>query len=95
MTSGVSRRVQWLQREAAQLERNAFFDADIGARLGLAKTLSAVGNTRNVRKADMIHNDLQPLVTVDPETYQVHADGQLLWCEPATNLPMAQRYFLF
>ena len=71
------------------------FDADIGARLGLAKTLSAVGNTRNVRKADMIHNDLQPLVTVDPETYQVHADGQLLWCEPATNLPMAQRYFLF
>ena len=43
----------------------------------------------------MIHNDYAPDITVDPETYLVHADGQLLMCEPATTLPMAQRYFLF
>ena len=71
------------------------YESDIGRRIGLAKTLAPVGNTRTVRKADMIHNDYQPSVTVDPETYQVHADGQLLWCEPAVSLPMTQRYFLF
>ncbi|MEO8136175.1 MAG: urease subunit alpha, partial [Betaproteobacteria bacterium] len=70
-------------------------DADIAGRLGLAKTMAAVGNVRQLRKADMIHNDYQPVITVDPETYQVRADGQLLWCEPAASLPMAQRYFLF
>jgi urease subunit alpha len=63
--------------------------------LGLKKTLSAVKNTRNLGKKDMIHNDYTPDITVDPETYLVHADGQLLMCEPATSLPMAQRYFLF
>jgi urease subunit alpha len=63
--------------------------------LGLKKTLSAVKNTRNLGKKDMIHNDYTPDITVDPETYLVHADGQLLMCEPATFLPMAQRYFLF
>jgi urease subunit alpha len=63
--------------------------------LGLAKTLSAVTNTRKLGKKDMIHNDYAPDITVDPETYLVHADGQLLMCEPATSLPMAQRYFLF
>jgi urease subunit alpha len=67
----------------------------IGDRLGLAKTLASVRNIRGIRKADMVHNDYRPTVTVDPETYQVHADGQLLWCEPAASLPMAQRYFLF
>jgi urease subunit alpha len=54
-----------------------------------------VKNCRNIRKTDMIHNAYMPSITVDPETYQVVADGQLLTCEPATVLPMAQRYFLF
>jgi len=52
-------------------------------------------NCRNVTKADMIHNAWQPSISVDPQTYQVIADGQLLTCDPATVLPMAQRYFLF
>ncbi|MBI3480127.1 MAG: urease subunit alpha [Nitrosomonadales bacterium] len=63
--------------------------------LDLKKTLSVVKNTRNLGKKDMVHNDYAPEITVDPETYLVHADGQLLMCEPATSLPMAQRYFLF
>jgi urease subunit alpha len=63
--------------------------------LGLKKTLSAVKHTRNIGKKDMILNDYAPDITVDPETYLVHADGQLLMCEPATTLPMTQRYFLF
>ncbi|HQS58086.1 MAG: urease subunit alpha [Gallionellales bacterium 35-53-114] len=67
----------------------------IGDKLGLKKKLSAVKGTRTVRKADMIHNNYAPGMEVDPETYQVKADGQLLTCEPAAVLPMAQRYFLF
>jgi len=63
--------------------------------LALKKPLSAVKNTRKLGKKDMIHNDYAPEITVDPETYLVHADGQLLMCEPASSLPMAQRYFLF
>ncbi len=63
--------------------------------LGLAKSLVAVRNTRAIGKKDMIHNAYTPEITVDPETYLVHADGQLLLCEPAASLPMAQRYFLF
>jgi urease subunit alpha len=63
---------------------------------GLAKGVVAVENTRGgISKASMIHNSATPDITVDPETYEVHADGQLLVCEPATVLPMAQRYFLF
>jgi urease subunit alpha len=54
-----------------------------------------VKNCRSVTKAHMIHNAWQPSISVDPETYQVIADGQLLTCEPAKVLPMAQRYFLF
>jgi urease subunit alpha len=65
------------------------------ARLGLAKPLEAVRNTRKLRKADMVHNDGQPVIEVDPETYLVRADGIPLVCEPAKSLPMAQRYFLF
>ncbi len=65
------------------------------AALGLAKPLHAVKNTRAVRKSDMIHNDGQPHIEVDPETYLVKADGVPLICEPASVLPMAQRYFLF
>ncbi len=63
--------------------------------LQLNKTLAAVHTCRNIKKADMIHNNWQPVITVDPQTYLVHADGERLLCEPATELPMAQRYFLF
>ena len=73
----------------------AAFDAGIGEALKLNKPLIAVRNTRMVRKADMIHNGLAPKMEVDPETYEVRADGELLVCEPAKVLPMAQRYFLF
>jgi urease subunit alpha len=54
-----------------------------------------VKGCRNVTKADLIHNDYLPDIDVDPQTYQVKADGVLLWCEPSDVLPMAQRYFLF
>nr|MDQ6922666.1 urease subunit alpha [Pseudomonadota bacterium] len=64
-------------------------------RLGLTKPLVAVANTRKLGKRDMKLNDTLPAVEVDPETYTVRADGVLLTCEPATVLPMAQRYFLF
>jgi urease subunit alpha len=73
----------------------AALDADIGGRLGLAKPLLAVRGTRALGKRDMIHNDAAPHMQVDPETYEVRADGVLLTCEPARELPMAQRYFLF
>ena len=68
---------------------------NIGGRLGLAKTTLAVNSTRTISKADMVHNDHCPVIEVNPETYEVRADGVLLTCEPATELPMAQRYFLF
>ena len=64
------------------------------AQLGLQKTAVAVGNTRKLRKQDMKLNDALPTIEVDPETYEVRADGELLTCEPATVLPLAQRYFL-
>jgi urease subunit alpha len=64
-------------------------------RLGLERPLLAVENCRSVKKADMVHNHWQPNISVDPQTYEVVADGELLRCEPATLLPMAQRYFLF
>ena len=69
--------------------------AGIGQRFGLHKTLSAVKGIRNVKKQHMIHNDLAPHMEVDAQTYAVRANGDLLTCEPATSLPMAQRYFLF
>jgi urease subunit alpha len=72
----------------------ALHDPSIAA-LNLTKTLSAVHSCRSVNKADMVHNSWQPTITVDPQTYLVHADGELLVCEPAKELPMAQRYFLF
>nr|WP_290367945.1 urease subunit alpha [Cupriavidus taiwanensis] len=84
-----------LHRSSLTFVSQAALAAGIGERYGLAKTLCAVRGTRTVSKRDMVHNDWQPHVTVDPETYQVVADGQLLMCEPATELPMAQRYFLF
>ena len=69
--------------------------AGLGERLGLGKTLLAVEGTRAVTKADMRLNDALPAMEVDPETYEVRADGELLTCEPAAELAMAQRYFLF
>ena len=65
------------------------------AALGLKKPLMAVKNCRNIGKKDMVHNDYTPKIDVDPENYLVKADGELLMCEPAHVLPMAQRYFLF
>ena len=73
----------------------AAFDAGIAEQLQLQKKVIAVKNTRNIRKSDMIHNAATPKMEVDPETYEVRADGELLTCEPAKVLPMAQRYFLF
>ncbi len=73
----------------------AALEAGIPQQLGLRKTATAVQNCRSIGKADMIGNDATPQIDVDPETYEVRADGQLLTCEPAQTLPMAQRYFLF
>ena len=74
----------------------AALEDDIGSRLGLQRSLVAVSDTRGgIGKRSMIHNDATPVIEVDPETYQVRADGVLLTCEPARVLPMAQRYFLF
>ena len=69
--------------------------AGVPARAGLAKPVSAVRGCRTVTKRDMVHNDWLPRMEIDAQTYEVRADGQLLTCEPATELPMAQRYFLF
>jgi urease subunit alpha len=69
--------------------------AGVPDRLGLRKRAVAVANTRGIGKADMRHNSATPRIEVDPETYEVRADGELLVCEPARELPLAQRYFLF
>jgi urease subunit alpha len=70
--------------------------AGIGRQLGIAKTTAAVANTRGgISKRSMKLNDLLPVMEVDPETYEVRANGRLLTCEPAQQLAMAQRYFLF
>jgi len=73
----------------------AALDDNIGEKLQLQKQLVAVKGTRGVRKKDMIHNTLTPKIEVDPQNYQVRIDGELITCEPAESLPMAQRYFLF
>jgi urease subunit alpha len=74
----------------------AALEADIGSVLELQRRLVAVTNTRGgIGKRSMIHNDATPVIEVDPETYEVRADGALLTCEPARVLPMTQRYFLF
>ncbi|WP_286784533.1 MULTISPECIES: urease subunit alpha [Pseudomonas] len=70
-------------------------DAGVPQQLGLQKKIGVVKGCRAVQKKDLIHNDYTPSIEVDPQNYQVKADGQLLWCEPADVLPMAQRYFLF
>ena len=73
----------------------AALDGGIAHQLKLAKPVFAIKNTRRLRKSDMVHNDLTPIMEVDPETFEVRADGELLTCEPASILPLAQRYFLF
>jgi urease subunit alpha len=73
----------------------AALDLGVPARLGLAKRAVAVRGTRAVRKHDLVLNDALPVIEVDPQTYEVRADGELLTCEPAATLPLTQRYFLF
>jgi urease subunit alpha len=71
------------------------YDEGIGQRLKLNKNIIAVKNTRQIKKKDLVHNNYQPKIEVDSQTYEVRADGELLTCEPAKILPLAQRYFLF
>jgi urease subunit alpha len=78
----------------AFVSARALAEGTVGG-LGLAKRLSAVSRCRGLGKRDMRLNDALPVITVDPETYEVRADGELLRCEPATRLPLAQRYSLF
>ena len=73
----------------------AALEAEVPGKIGLVKQAVAVGNCRRIGKRDMIHNSATPKLEVDPETYEVRADGELLTCEPASVLPLAQRYFLF
>ncbi|MDR6678284.1 urease subunit alpha [Pseudomonas oryzihabitans] len=73
----------------------AAFEAGVPEQLGLKKRIGVVKGCRTAQKSDLIHNGYLPTIEVDPQNYQVKADGQLLWCEPAEVLPMAQRYFLF
>ena len=73
----------------------AGYNAGVHQQLGLQSLIGVVKNCRRISKASMIHNDYQPVIEVDSQTYQVRADGELLICEPASELPLAQRYFLF
>ncbi len=84
-----------LHRTSVSFVSKAFIDAGSASAFGLQKQPVAVSNCRRVTKADMIHNTYQPHMEVDPETYEVRADGELLTCEPADVLPLAQRYSLF
>jgi urease subunit alpha len=84
-----------LSRSSLTFMSQAGVAAGLPEELGLKKTVSAVRGCRSVKKADMVHNSYLPKMEIDAQTYQVRADGQLLVCEPATELPMAQRYFLF
>lgn len=84
-----------MARTSLTFVSQAAYDGDVAGRYGLSKRVVPVRDIRQVTKANMINNDWLPHISVDPESYQVIADGQLLTCEPATVLPMAQRYFLF
>ena len=84
-----------VEQSAVSFVSAAAQDENIAQKLGLAKTTVPVAHTRIISKADMVHNDYCPQIEVDPETYDVRADGELLTCEPAEELPMAQRYFMF
>jgi urease subunit alpha len=76
------------------LSKEAFFSG-LAVRLGLKKIIAPVRNCRVIAKKDMVHNSATPKIDVDSETYEVRVDGQLITCEPASVLPLAQRYFLF
>ena len=84
-----------LSATAVTFVSQAFLDTGVGPEIGLRKRLSAVANCRTVQKSDMMLNHYQPVMEVDPESYEVRADGELITCEPATSLPLAQRYCLF
>jgi urease subunit alpha len=85
-----------LTRSSVTFVSQAAYDDGLRDKLGIDKQLLPVSNTRSgIGKAAMVHNSATPEIAVDPETYEVRADGELLTCEPATELPMAQRYFLF
>ncbi len=84
-----------VERGAVVFASASAVEAGMAERLGTAKDLVAVSGTRGIGKRDMVLNDALPQIEVDPETYEVRADGELLTCEPAEVLPMAQRYFLF
>ena len=84
-----------VEQSAVSFVSAAAQDDNIADKLGLAKTTVPVAHTRIISKADMVHNNYCPQIEVDPETYDVRADGELLTCEPAEELPMAQRYFMF
>ena len=84
-----------VERSAVAFLSQAGIDAGMAEHLGLARDTLAVKNCRGIGKADMVLNDATPEIDVNPETYEVRADGELLVCEPAEVLPMAQRYFLF
>jgi urease subunit alpha len=94
-------REMWATRGGALANTSITFvsagamNKNIVDRYGLTKRVVPIRGVRHLRKADMIHNNWQPRITVDPETYHVTADGELLLCEPADVLPLAQRYFLF
>ena len=94
-------REMWATRGGALTKTSITFvsagamNNNIVDRYGLTKRVVPIRGVRHLRKADMIHNNWQPRITVDPETYHVTADGELLLCEPADVLPLAQRYFLF
>jgi len=83
------------QHRSISFVSQAFIERGLAAELGLKRQVSAVKGVRKLRKKDMIHNDYLPTIRVDAQDYRVYADGQLLACEPASVLPMAQRYFLF
>jgi urease subunit alpha len=84
-----------VERSAVVFVSQAAQEDDVRGRYGLSKDTLAVQGTRGIGKADMVLNDARPTVEVNPETYEVRADGVLLTCEPATELPLAQRYFLY
>jgi urease subunit alpha len=84
-----------LSENSVSFVSNAALGEDIPNRLGLAKEVLAVSGTRSVTKKDMVLNYATPVMEVDPETYEVRADGEALICEPAQELSLAQRYFLF
>ena len=84
-----------LERSAVVFVSQAGQEAGVRDALGLAKDTLAVEGCRGIQKSDMVHNSATPQIEVDPETYEVRADGELLTCEPAQELPLAQRYFLY